>query len=87
MEELWLWDFLDTNIDTFPSLTAAREAMDNSFAKYLGREWDEVAEDGIHKGALWVRWPGERWKLTGHRLYRATTNLSDSPASARLVAA
>ena len=88
MEELWVWECYGVSLGTFPSITAARDSMDKTFMPHIGREWDEIEEDRVRKGALWIRWPGERWQLSGHRLYRDDIHsIASAQASARLVAA
>lgn len=88
MEQLWIWECHGISLGTFPTITAAQKSMDEAWTPSVKREWDEVEEGGVRKGALWIRWPGERWQMSGHRLYRDDTHSSASAqASARLVAA
>lgn len=87
MEETWVWECYDLFMNTFPSLVAARSAMNEVWLPSVEREWDEVEEDGVRKGALWIRWPGERWQLSGHRLYRDDVHSSAGAQASMLVAA
>lgn len=89
MKEQWVWAFLDEVLGTFDTLDDARDSMDKTFMPDLGREWDEIEEGGIKKGALWLLWPGDRyWTRSHHRLFRVDTVITGQPQlSAKLVAA
>ena len=70
MDGLWIWEFLDEQLGSYPTLAEARGSMDTVFRDDVEREWDEIEEGGVKKGALWIRFPGEHWQLSHHRLYR-----------------